>query len=122
LPYSVSRIISESELKCSRLSFFFVFIFLVSFPSAYYTGTCSYRSSPISSLISFSFSVSRLLYYLLTSSSSFYSNSPFVLFPLQLLSSNSRFIHIFPSVSLNYLLLQLNLYPLTQFFPIQIRW
>jgi hypothetical protein len=91
LPSSVSRIISESESKCSRLTFFFVLIFLVSFPPAYYTCTCFYHSSSISSLISSSFSVSRLLYYLLVSSSSFYSNSPFVLSPLQLLSSNFSF-------------------------------
>ena len=87
---SVSSIISESESKCSRLTFFFVFIF-VSFPSAYYTGTYSYRSSSISSLISSYFSVSRLLYYLLSSSSPFYSNSPFVLSPLQLPSFNLSF-------------------------------
>ena len=111
MPSSVSRIISESESKCSRLTFFIVFIFLVSFPSAYYTGTCSYRSSSISSLISSSFSVSRLLYYLLASSSSFYSNSPFVLSPLKLLSSNFSFFHIFPSVAFNSFLLQIHLYP-----------
>ena len=111
LPSSVSRIIRESESKCSRLTFFFVFIFLVSFPSAYHTGTCSYRSSSISSLISSSFSVSRLLYYLLASSSTFYSNSPFVLSPLQLLYSNFSFYSHFPSVSLNSFLLQIRLYP-----------
>ena len=86
-----SIIISEMESKYSRLTFFFVFIFLISFPSACYTGTCSYRCSSISSLIPFSFSVSRLLYHLLASSSSFYSNYPFVLSPLQLLSSNFSF-------------------------------
>lgn len=91
LPSSVSRIISESQSTCSRLTFFFVFTFLVSFPSAYYTGICSYRSSSTPSLISSSLSVSRLLYNLLSSSSSFYSNSAFVLSPLQLLSSNFSF-------------------------------
>lgn len=87
----VSRIIRESESKCSQLTFFLVFILLVTFPSDCYTSTCSYNSSSIFSLISSSFSVSRILYYLLSSSSSFHSNSPFVLFPLQLLSSHLSF-------------------------------